>query len=390
MPEKWYGDNTYTRMAPNANNYVTSARPNSVNLRAAALEVVFDAIEAAAKNGKVNRHRNTARWPFRREGLEVNVVHPGGTRGTIRVACRNLSRGGLSVLHSSFLYPGTECSVLLPHPTKGDVPTPAKIVRCTHYKGVIHELGIAFNSALNAREFAVPDPLSNCFCFENIKPEDLKGRLLLIDPSPLDRDIFRQFLRETLMSVEGVSNFAEGVLACTGRDVVVLSAAVADADPLTGVTALRQGGYAGPIVIIVPDTSPATRARVLAAPAQVYLTAPITQDLVHRALAEALMPDNASPMLINPPDRLQPGTEDLAQIGAELLRTAFARDAAGVRSVCSRVGTISQKRGWSKIQGVVEQLQTQLSKGGKVEEAMPLVQQVMAVCDSNADLKTAA
>ncbi len=369
-----------------SSNYASSGRPNSVNLRAAALEQVFDAIETAKHSGgKPHKGRIGARWPFRREALEVTVEHPGGSRVTIRVACRNLSRGGLSVLHSSYMYEGTDCVVMLPHAARGEVPVTGKIVRCTHYKGVIHELGIAFNRAINAREFAAPDPLANCFCFENVRPEDLKGKLLLIDPSDFDRSIFMQFLRGSPLQIETVSTFAEAVLTKGEHDVIVLSSTVAAADPQTAVRALRQD-FNGPIVMIVPDASAKTRARVLAQPVDVYLTNPITQELVHRALAEALTVEVPPQSNLNSAG-FDLATTDLGKIGAELLRTVSARDTPALRQVCTRINTISEGKGWPNVCGVIAQILTGLSTGGRVEDAMPLVNKVIEVCDSNADLK---
>jgi CheY-like chemotaxis protein len=265
----------------------SSGRPNSVNLKSQALEMLLDQLDAPV-NGTAHG-RNFVRWPFRRESLEVRMLHPGGSFVSIRVACRNISRGGMCVLHNSYVHTGSECRVVLVHPVHGPSLIPGKVVRCQHRGGLIHELGISFKTPLDVREYLRPDPLSNTFSLERVNAPDLRGRMLLIDPSATDRTTVTHFLKETNLGIDGVGSLAEAVLACDGANVVVASLSVPDGEPAAVVETLRKSGYEGPIVLIAPDASPATRARVVGAKAQTVLVQPITQDLLLRALGEVLL-----------------------------------------------------------------------------------------------------
>src|SRR5687768_12470301 len=58
--------------------------------------------------------RSDERFPYRRRGVELEVEHIGGTSSRLRVWTRNLSAGGISLLHGSFVHPGSRCELTLP------------------------------------------------------------------------------------------------------------------------------------------------------------------------------------------------------------------------------------------------------------------------------------
>jgi CheY-like chemotaxis protein len=179
--------------------------------------------------------------------------------------------------------------VMLIHPVHGPTSIPGRVVRCQHRGGLVHELGISFKKPLEVHEYLRPDPLSNTFSLERVNTKDLRGRMLMIEPSDNDRSIVTHFLKETSLGVDAVGSLAEAVLACEGADVVLASLSIPDGEPAAVIETLRKTGYKGPIVLVAPDASPATRARVAELKAQAIIVQPITQDLLLRALGEVLL-----------------------------------------------------------------------------------------------------
>ena len=58
---------------------IVGQRPNSVNLRAPALDSLLDKFDTPQRKSTGSIvNRSFVRWPFRRESVEVKVVHPGG------------------------------------------------------------------------------------------------------------------------------------------------------------------------------------------------------------------------------------------------------------------------------------------------------------------------
>src|SRR5262252_1894950 len=116
-----------------------SAGRNTLGMDLRELSAILDSYDTTeARAGQSNR--DFVRWPFRHDSVRVMIVQ-GGKVVPIVMACRNISRGGISLLHSAYMHPGTKCVVMLPFPEHGETPTKAWVARCTHRSGVIHEIG---------------------------------------------------------------------------------------------------------------------------------------------------------------------------------------------------------------------------------------------------------
>jgi DNA-binding NarL/FixJ family response regulator len=362
----------------------SSLRPNSVNLSQQALDALLDKLDEPESKGGAKVRRSFVRWPFRRTTVVVEIIHPGGNTVSIRAAARNLSNGGICLLHSAFIHAGSDCIVHLPHASQGDVEVRGKIVRCMHRAGVIHEIGIAFARSINAKEFLDPDPLSNSFAVERIRPSDLQGRLLLIDHSKMDRDVLKHFLRETSLSVECAETLADGVVKCENFDIVIMSSELPDAMPSHAVAKLRAVGHSGPIIMMVPDDTARTRSRVAATGVRAFLTRPITQELVLRALGEVLLCQHATPERNTDHGTRAKSTptDEVTRIGKALFTAVFNRDIAAIRAACQRVRALAQTRNWTHVLAVVSDVQAKLARGEPLEVVLPSLEAVIAACDS--------
>jgi CheY-like chemotaxis protein len=264
-------------------------RPNSVNLDPQALAELLNRLDEPNVRAEAQFKRDYVRWPFRKVAVTLGVVHPGGNMSSIRAACRNISNGGVCLLHSSYIHPGSECVVTLTHPLRGDVKVSGKVVRCMHRTGVIHELGVKFNTPIDAKEFVIPDPFSNTFSVESIRPQELKGRVLHIEPAAVEREKFAAFIRETCLSLVDAESLADAIVKCERIDLVVMSSDLPDGEPGEALQRLRSVGYAGPVVVVVPDATERTRERVRRVEAAAFVTRPYSEEVVLRAIADVLL-----------------------------------------------------------------------------------------------------
>ena len=87
------------------------------------------------------------------QGLLLAVIHPGGSMVSYRVMPRDLSELGLGFLHGNFLYPGSSCRLDLRGKDGTTQPICAKVVRCDHITGRIHDVGIAFDKPIDVSHF---------------------------------------------------------------------------------------------------------------------------------------------------------------------------------------------------------------------------------------------
>jgi len=267
-----------------------AGRNNTIGLAERELLELIDILDEAEQAWDRNPRRDFARWPFRQIGLEVSVVHPGGTEATIRLACRNISRGGIAVLHRGFLYPGTLCRVRLPRLDGTSADLPGKVCRCQHRRGTLHEVGIKFNKPLNLKLYVKPKDHRSFHILESVNPASVKGRLLLVEHCALTTQILCHQLRETAVEVTTVTSATEALArAGEGFSVIVLAVAFPDMDCTAFIKSIRADGNETPALVLTSDPykKPSCDAGFLADVG--FLIKPLNQGLVLRTIADRLV-----------------------------------------------------------------------------------------------------
>ncbi|MEM1109788.1 MAG: PilZ domain-containing protein [Planctomycetota bacterium] len=91
--------------------------------------------------------------------VALRIVHPSGNKTSHLVRSRNLSVGGMSFIHLSFLYPGTACHVALQTRHGESVAFSGKVVWCRHVSGQSHEVGFRFDQLIELDEFVDPEAI---------------------------------------------------------------------------------------------------------------------------------------------------------------------------------------------------------------------------------------
>jgi hypothetical protein len=76
---------------------------------------------------------------------------PEGATQRVIVSLRDISRGGLAMLHGNFVHKGTKCMFVVCDKDRKPVATASgEVVRCDHIKGAIHDVGVRFTAPLPA------------------------------------------------------------------------------------------------------------------------------------------------------------------------------------------------------------------------------------------------
>lgn len=128
-----------------------SKRLDALRLSEAEQRRILHELDEAANNPAAGELRVNQRYRYQiREGLLMQVA---GFRVPFAVRPRNLSAGGISVLHGGFLYAGTPCVITL-RTTGGEHACVAgQIVRCRCVHGRAHELNIHFEEPIEVGNF---------------------------------------------------------------------------------------------------------------------------------------------------------------------------------------------------------------------------------------------
>lgn len=264
-------------------------RRNTIGLSFQALEGLLDRLDALAVPGVSPESRAYARWPLREPFVEVCVEEHGAYRRCVVMATRNVSNGGVSVLHSAYLYPGSKCTIALP--TRGGqepVIMTGRIVRCTHREGMVHEIGIKFNEAIDASRF-VAKLMPMHAGSEITSAAKLAGTLLQIDGSAVDRRLIEYFLSVTKIKVVSVGTFEEARKLATGSlDLILTDMLLPDGKVQDFVRWIRNQCVQTPIVLHTATPVAQVRQQMQKMEVQGLLTKPVERDSLLAGMIEFL------------------------------------------------------------------------------------------------------
>lgn len=349
-------------------------RPNTINMPFTALQEMLDRFDSVEPVNQTARDFH--RWPFRLETLRLDLFHPGGNSSTLAVACRNISRGGVGLLHNAFVHPNSECRVTLPHGPRGPASVPGRIIRCAHRTGVIHELGVKFDNPINPRDYIVTDLFAGHFTLERADPRELEGVVLHVEPSDVVRRVIAGHLAPTKLTVDSVGSITEAILSVGPCDVVLLSVDTPD-DPRAAIDTLRQSGFSGPVIGTASNDSAETRRRLEGADLRAVVLKPITRELLWRALAEVLIVAPSTSAACTFEDG---GAAALSLCGSELRRAADGADVNACRRVCLRLAGLGRALGSDSVAALAESTARQIAEGTPIAELNASLETLLAVC----------
>lgn len=273
-------------MSRKANN-CDHGRRNTLGLSQKDIERLLDRYDA--ESGGSHAKREFTRWKYRLDRVVIRVTHPGGSVVDVPVICRNLSNGGIGVLHNNYLHSGSNVLVLLEK--KGKIQeVPGIVRRCNHREGLVHDIGIQFRERIDVREILGLDILSQNFSRESIDINMLRGSVVHVEPSSLDRRIVQHFLREAGVTLRQAESAAQGLeLLNTPADLVIVAHDLGEISITEFVASVREQGSLAPIMVTVPNEQQESVDLAVSLKCEAMLAKPITQDLLFRALAEFLL-----------------------------------------------------------------------------------------------------
>lgn len=362
---------------------------NSLRLDQRALNTILDKLEVNdAKNGGANASRTYVRWPFRHTTVGVELLHPGGSVGKVTMACRNLSCGGVALLHNAYVHTGTEVTVTLPHPYRGEVTLPGEVTRCRHRGGLLHEVGVRFNEQINIRDFVHLDPFKEYFSLERVNPAELRGVILYVEDSPLDQRIVKHYFRDTSLSLKCVASVEEGVaVARQGVDLILCDFHLPDGAGTSFVQTIHEAGISVPVIMVTSDNSSITRAKVRNSHANAFLAKPLTQDRVLRAIAEFLLVNAGAGRTTS---SLKPGDpmhglvrgfiDQLHELSRELRSSLERDDIDACGTICQQIRGTAPVLGFEGIGRMAEIASEQMIRSGSVKECAAAVLELAGAC----------
>lgn len=364
-----------------------NGRNNSLNLSSDRLNALMDELDAMSD--RPNARRVHSRLGFRQQAIDVEVIQPSGGSVGFCVACRNISRGGMSVLHSAYMHVGTKCRVRLEHLRDGPQWIDAQVVQCRHVTGRAHDVGLRFTQEVDVSNFIRIDPLDAHYSLERIDPDKLEGRVLLITASDIDRKLIEVYVSETNLRMVRVAEYEDALKELQQPFNLVLCDF--DRDPLESsrtITEIRSRGIPTPILAISGDKTGATRSILRETRINALIPKPIEKLVLLRALAEYLVivreTVNAKTDISTSDPSLKAlaeiFAEDLLKFASEIEQSAKAGDEKTLRYICTRIRGTGPLLGQSLVAEAANKVLTLLDQTGSLASTMTSVETLIYLC----------
>ncbi len=388
---------TRQRVTPTAVNKATASghRPNSVNLSGADLERLLAELDRPPGQSETPaaKKRGFVRWQYRPLGVQMRVEQSGGggisSDATVTVACRNLSRGGASILHGSYIHPGSAVTVFLRSQDHGLTAVPGSIVRCRHVRGMVHEIGVKFSFEIDTKDFMPRDPLSDSFSLEHVEPSTLQGCVVLVEDNDLDARMIQHFLRETHVRLKRATSKAEAMpLVGEGCDLVLCDYNLGSETLLDVVGEMRAQGIQTPVVVITADTGSVARERLIELQAAALLSKPVSQSLLLRAVAEFLLVGAngqavRSTLGKGDPNEVlvEPFVAQARQFAKRLGDALTREDVQAAKSICMQIRGTASMLGFVPLGKLADAAANAIGATSSVKESVVALRSLIAACD---------
>lgn len=233
---------------------------NSVRLSASEVDSILDQLDAAEE--RIKGHlRQAPRFRYRNT-IAVHMQQPGSAiQVAFRAPTRNISTGGLSLLHGGFVHSGTNCLVQLisVHGAWSDVG--GVVTHCHYLEGRIHEVGLAFEQAIDPSDFT---------------SDAVRSSVLLAEDDPTTARLVAFHLSQLEADVDWAENGRVAVdkALAASYDLILMNVEMPVLGGMEAIAELRRRGYSGPIVAVTAMTGPGDRSRCLDAGADRYMAKP--------------------------------------------------------------------------------------------------------------------
>lgn len=347
-------------------------------------------LDAGSAKGGAESQRQYRRWPFERHPVTVRMSHPGGMVTTLQYACRNLSNGGMSILHSSFVHHGTRCVVTLPHAASGTVEVHGEVMRCRHCRGKVHEIGIRFDQSVDIREILALDPSDNSLVLESVQPESLAGSVLIVDDSELDRVFIRKCLADTQINITAVTTGSEGLERAKERfDLIICDSELPDLTGAEFIGKLRFDGNHTPVIMVSADPGLKKSLAGTAGAPDCFVPKPFKVQRLLGSIAQFLLADGTegTGLMYSSLESTDPAYSLLDSFAAEVRKLAKELTLAMMRddtSACRRIAFqlkgSAATFGYAALGEIAGQAYASLSATESAVESRPELDRLLGAC----------
>jgi CheY-like chemotaxis protein len=359
---------------------------NTLGVGGQVYDQLLSKLETDQHDGTPDMRRVHTRLPFADPFVRVIVEGDNSSRREMMLACRNLSRGGLGLLHSTFMYPGTRVIAYLQRTDGGTPGLRGRVVRVQHRGGVVHEIGIKFDKDINPRDYLPGDFTEALPSFERVAPDKLNGSVVFVTESDAVRRAVKGFLLETNLNFKFAENTEQAIAAADDApDMLVVDIDFAETTGPELVKRLRSKGYNKPVALIGEPGQGLTRSIVRVCGADALVRAPMTQDGLLRVLGEFMLCGWDPDYLDKARSKIDRATLvtlcfELSKLGVVMDQQVRLDDRVALFGTCQKVRSMALLVGMNGVASMADRLAEQAAEGNDPEIMEELVEQVRLGC----------
>ena len=268
---------------------------NLVRLDESQRAMLFDRLNAVseAESSRISAQgkdlRSGVRYHYQREALPIAVEHPGGGFATLMVCARNISSGGIGLIHGGFLHPNTRCKIILEQIDGSRIAVDGLVRSSRHLQGSIHEINVEFTRRIDIAQFITPDERRRTPQAEKGDTPMLRGSILYLQPRAGDARSLADQVERTGMDVVIVQRPGDAIDAVRKRmfDSVIIDLDLGRDDALEVIGDIRAAGFGGPLLALAGAGEKAVLDRARGAGATEGLFKPVRPETLSDFLARA-------------------------------------------------------------------------------------------------------
>ncbi len=218
-------------------------------------EVLHRMHGASGKPAARREDRSRDRHEYPIADIPLTIEHPEGGTSRFLVYGRNISRGGISVLHGGFLHTGSACRIVLERESGDHMAVDCEVRHCRLVAGSCHEIGIRFQNEIDPGELRVPhgegraDPDGGFMA--------ISGSILVAESFEPDADLLGHHLSMFGVKVHRAETPTATIEAIAEHEIqlVLFGLNLASDEGMGTVAAVRETGFGGPMIALTAETN---------------------------------------------------------------------------------------------------------------------------------------
>ncbi len=362
-----------------------AAHRNTLGVDGLLYQRLLAKLDENSSKGKASTKRVFRRLSYEQSKIRIHIMTEGHNSTSLVVATRNLSQGGVSILHSNFMYNGTNLTVDLVDKDGGIVSRYGTVTRCVHRGGRVHEIGVLFDDDIRLRDFLVEKPDNLLYARERIDPEQMKIKMLAYTEDDDFSALLRQYLLPSSLCYSFAKTLDEATEKSADQEMLLVHLDPNSMKSIEYVRSMRLSGFRNPIILVGNPTQAVDEHVINACGADMVLPWPIDGQTMLCSIAEFVFNEWTPESLENirmciSPETRQSLRMEIARLGVTLDQQIRTKNQKLVHNSCMKIRVLAPLLGLTSMSEQIDTLTERVSKEESLDGLLEELNDVSMIC----------